>query len=600
VGTWLHAFHVRCICHVINNAFEDALLLSPLLFAANKRLHSISNTLRNVAVRKELKLTCPRMIEMRWIFCVRMVEWLLSHTSAVYSHLSKEDQAILPMLPQLSQLLRPLFDLTGRCEGDKVTMAENFPLLSQIFLHYDDVHDSNLLFQKGVWAETLHIVSGCLWWRILHCGSLGQWVLSYALTPIGRASLLHSALPFLPHHMAFNPYVFNRYPKLPLVRKTVQRWRYDDPAVFPYVPGLEPDIVAVDERARRGGKGRGGRVRAGRDGEVKGRGSVQDPDSDTNTNHRKKRQEKGENATVPLYKLPYRVKVPLHDRYWEAEFEKEEEEEEGEGEKEESEGDDNEVGGSDGEDGDNEGDEEEDSEDVGDDGDDEYRDEEYVGSSTEGKKGWTKGKEKGVKVAKERTSKEEPEAEGKVKGEVEMEKEEETANKGENRGGKKKKETEQEKELRGLRIMWYFWEGEKNERGQGGRWRRLFYATDWRGLIMEEAERMCRRVYANYPGAWEEVRPQLQRWLTPLGLQNHPVLASDEALAYWYGVRGDHTPLGRFTNKFADLAVRLLTATASEAACERCLGHLKLIIGDRRRRLDKNTAFYLAVLSVPV
>jgi hypothetical protein len=161
------------------------------------------------------------MIEMRWVFCVRMVEWLLVH-AYVYSELSAEDQVIITMLPHISLLLRPLFDVSGRCEGDAVTVAENFPLLSQIFLHYDDVRDHNPLFQRGVWAETLHIVSGCLWWRILHCGSLGQWVLSYVLTPIGRASLLHGGLPFLPPHFVNNPFVFNRYPKLPILSKTVE------------------------------------------------------------------------------------------------------------------------------------------------------------------------------------------------------------------------------------------------------------------------------------------------------------------------------------------------------------------------------------------
>ena len=148
-----------------------------------------------------------------------------------------------------------------------------------------------------------------------------------------------------------------------------------------------------------------------------------------------------------------------------------------------------------------------------------------------------------------------------------------------------------------MRAMWVFWEQEEKAGRMKRRWETVFYNIDWRELIMEEAEKLCRQVYANYPSAWGEVNLALNQFLTPVGLLNRRVKEEDDPLQYWYSVRSDHTPAGRPALKLAELAVRLLTSAASEAACERRLGHMKLIVGDRRRRLDKNTLFYLAVLS---
>jgi hypothetical protein len=227
-------------------------MLSPLLFAANKCMHSISNTLRKVAVSKKVKATCPRVLEMRWIFSVRMVEWLQVHAEAVYQFLDDADKVIISMLPQLSLLLRPLFDLSTRCEGDRVTVADNLPLLAQIFLHYDDVREDKPVLQTGLWGETLHIVSGCLWWRVLHCDTLGQWALSYALTPVGRRSLINNCLPFLPSSILNNPSAFNRYPKLPLVQKVVEHWAFDDPLRLPFLDEIE--LAKEDEEQEMSGR----------------------------------------------------------------------------------------------------------------------------------------------------------------------------------------------------------------------------------------------------------------------------------------------------------------------------------------------------------
>jgi hypothetical protein len=67
---------------------------------------------------------------------------------------------------------------------------------------------------------------------------------------------------------------------------------------------------------------------------------------------------------------------------------------------------------------------------------------------------------------------------------------------------------------------------------------------------------------------------------------------------YWKGVGVGESGRQPELRLLSDFALRLLTAAASEAACERSFGYLKLLIGDRRRRMSEKTIFYLMIVSI--
>jgi hypothetical protein len=189
------------------------------------------------------------------------------------------------------------------------------------------------------------------------------------------------------------------------------------------------------------------------------------------------------------------------------------------------------------------------------------------------------------------------EDDGKGKGkEKEKEKEMEKI-KDEDKVKRGKKETVNEQEWKDLNYMWNLWSEEERVTGVTGRWKKLFQSIDWMGLVMSEAKRMCGIVYADYPEAWKEVRVELQRFLSN-GFANHPMYEDDNAYDYWRMVQHDPAPDNRVPHRLAEIAVRLLSSTASEAACERSFGYMKLLIGDRRRRLGTETVFYLMVLAL--
>jgi hypothetical protein len=130
----------------------------------------------------------------------------------------------------------------------------------------------------------------------------------------------------------------------------------------------------------------------------------------------------------------------------------------------------------------------------------------------------------------------------------------------------------------------------------------------WEEKILAGIRYLARVCYPHVPGAEETVVTSFMAHMgregittTPFridaGVNSNSDPRKSSSLSFWESLIS--LPGSNSKNLLlAQLAKAVFCIPASEAPCERIFSRLKLLIGDRRRRLNATTAFYLLLLSL--
>jgi hypothetical protein len=103
----------------------------------------------------------------------------------------------------------------------------------------------------------------------------------------------------------------------------------------------------------------------------------------------------------------------------------------------------------------------------------------------------------------------------------------------------------------------------------------------WKHVAEQRVRRLLSRVHGELSDVqWKTARKQLDRFWNGEDVYSGDSLLEKQPFGYWMGVhKNDRDP------QISDLALRLHSAPATEACCERCFSQLRLLLTKHRRRL---------------
>jgi hypothetical protein len=106
-----------------------------------------------------------------------------------------------------------------------------------------------------------------------------------------------------------------------------------------------------------------------------------------------------------------------------------------------------------------------------------------------------------------------------------------------------------------------------------------FKEKSWKRDVERELEKLVKREYFGEAMDWERERENIdQFWMGSMPYPSSSTLRTSR-VRFWEGVAV------KMDKRIGSVAIALMTAAASEAACERAFSYLRLILTNRRHRL---------------
>lgn len=171
-----------CLCHRVNNAYKAACKDDILLERVVENLRRISNECRNN--RDKLSAMCPKAQLSRWIVDYELCSFILNHVDQVGeiiqkdSFLKNEKDKFIRDLKLLHRILEILKSLVNIFEDPKTPHFKAFRIIEDAISVLKHLEKSNR------YAESVRIQ---LERYCVQSKDAGIWMLSYILTPDGRA-----------------------------------------------------------------------------------------------------------------------------------------------------------------------------------------------------------------------------------------------------------------------------------------------------------------------------------------------------------------------------------------------------------------------------
>lgn len=171
-----------CLCHRVNNAYKAACKKDILLNYVVENLRRISNKCRDN--RDKLSAMCPKAQLSRWIVDYELCSFILNHVDQVDAIIRKdillmnERDSFISDLKSLHRILEILKSLVNIFEDPKTPHFKAFRILEDAVSFLKRLERSNN-YAKSV---RLQLERYCM-----QSKDAGIWMLSYILTPDGRA-----------------------------------------------------------------------------------------------------------------------------------------------------------------------------------------------------------------------------------------------------------------------------------------------------------------------------------------------------------------------------------------------------------------------------
>ena len=175
-------YHVWCCNHLTNLVMHDSIEASELLSAVKSRLLLFATDARKKSNRNELRAQCPAFVETRWYVLDDIVSFALNRFEKCVHLLLLEDADKVDFY-SFKILLYPLVQLHLVFESDDCRLRHVFPAIVYAMNLYLAMALKHIF--TGPWLAALSTITDCLFNRFL-TGSIAEVIAAaYSLTPEG-------------------------------------------------------------------------------------------------------------------------------------------------------------------------------------------------------------------------------------------------------------------------------------------------------------------------------------------------------------------------------------------------------------------------------
>ena len=177
-----YPYHIWCCSHLTNLVIQDSIQKSAILSEVKTRLLIFGNEARKPANRAVLKAHCPSFVETRWYVLYDLLSFALDHHQQCCT-LGLLDDDDVSRFYAFKILLYPLIQLHLIFENDYCRLRHVFPAVIYAINLYFSIVVKGIF--GGPWLTATKVIIQFLFQRFLHASTGDVNAAAYSLTPEG-------------------------------------------------------------------------------------------------------------------------------------------------------------------------------------------------------------------------------------------------------------------------------------------------------------------------------------------------------------------------------------------------------------------------------
>jgi hypothetical protein len=178
-------FYSPCLCHRIHLAYNDVLKYCVFLSSQLSSVNDMVVFLRKKNIRTTIALMCPATVKTRWVFIVRVLQWLIIHYEQ-FSSVLDGSFISLNELKVLFLLFLPLFILVCIFERNRSSVEMVYSLIISAVRFYARLEQVPSISGNPGLLQSVQCLSFFLLRRTLDSPNQSAFITSFILSPLGR------------------------------------------------------------------------------------------------------------------------------------------------------------------------------------------------------------------------------------------------------------------------------------------------------------------------------------------------------------------------------------------------------------------------------
>jgi hypothetical protein len=180
------AFFSPCLCHRIHLAYNDVIKFCPFLSEQIARVNDLVVFLRNKSIQETILLICPTTVKTRWIYILRILQWLIVHYAA-FSSIAGVDIISINELKMLYLLFLPYFILVCKFERNDSSIEIVHPHIFSAVNFYSLLESVTSIQSSDNLQGSVRYLSFFLLRRTLDSPHKNKFASAFLISPLGRA-----------------------------------------------------------------------------------------------------------------------------------------------------------------------------------------------------------------------------------------------------------------------------------------------------------------------------------------------------------------------------------------------------------------------------